>query len=938
LDYFNFLHMLNKTFGRVRAVIALAGPLVLVACGEYTQAATSANPQAVLARIDISAPSASIPVGLASALTATGTFSDGSTQDLTSVAAWTSSDSTVATVSSAPGSRGRFLGAAVGSVTLTATFGGKSGTLDLAVTAATLASIDVSPAHPMLEVGAKQQFASIGHFSDGTSLDLTSLVAWSSSAAAVATVTSKGLATGISSGNATIAAALGGITGTTTLAVTASALVSIDVSPTNASIAAGLTQQFTATGHYTDGSSVNLTHQLIWISSDATVATFSDDVGSEGLATGLAPGTVTVTASLGAINGHSSLAVSAPVLVSLGITPEALALARGTQQQFTATGVYSDGSTRDQTAAANWSSSNVSVATVSNAAGAAGLATGVNAGTTTLSASFGGMTTGTPLTVTAATLTSLTVIPFDPSIAAGTTQQFTALGTYSDNTFQDLTAQVTWSSSDTTIAAISNDPGSAGLAQGIVAGGATVTASFGGMTANTGLTVTAATLVAIDVSPAIPTIAAGTTQRFVATGTYSDSTVQDLTSLVTWSSSSTSTATVSNAAGSNGLAAGVAPGSADISATLSGVSDSTTLTVTNAVLSSLTIDQVDASIAMGTSMQFTVTGTFSDNSTQDLTTEVAWSSSSASVASVSNASGSEGLARGLAVGSTIITASLDGQSDTVTLTVTNAVLTGISVTPANQTIPKATTLQFSATGTFSDGSTQDLTPFVIWTSSNPAVASISFASGSEGLARGLSGGNATISASMGGMSGSTQLTVTNAALVSIAVAPVAPRLPVSYRRTFTATGTFSDGSTLDLSTQVAWVSSNPHAAVISNAAGSNGQATGLSAGTSTIRATLAGVAGSTTLTVTSASLTSIVVSPSTVALHVKGTMQLTATGTFSDGTTLDVTSQVSWKSSAKKKVSVRAGLVTAIKTGGSVTVTASKGHNGPSGSATVTVN
>jgi hypothetical protein len=57
-------------------------------------------------------------------------------------------------------------------------------------------------------------------------------------------------------------------------------------------------------------------------------------------------------------------------------------------------------------------------------------------------------------------------------------------------------------------------------------------------------------------------------------------------------------------------------------------------------------------------------------------------------------------------------------------------------------------------------------------------------------------------------------------------------------------------------------------------------------------------------------------------------MRLTATGTFSDDTTLDVTSQVSWKSSAKKRVSVKTGLVRAIKTSAPVTVTSRKGHNG----------
>jgi hypothetical protein len=287
------------------------------------------------------------------------------------------------------------------------------------------------------------------------------------------------------------------------------------------------------------------------------------------------------------------------------------------------------------------------------------------------------------------------------------------------------------------------------------------------------------------------------------------------------------------------------------------------------------------------------------------------------------------------VGSATVIATLDGQTDSVTLTVTNALLTSVTVTPANDSIPLATTQQYKAIGTFTDNSRQDLTQFVLWTSSNPAVASISFASGSEGLARGLSSGTTTIGATFGGMSGSTQLTVTNAALVSIAVAPVNPRLPVGYRRSFTATGTFTDGSTLDLSTQVVWSSANALVAAISNAAGSNGLASGLSAGTTTIRAKLSGVTGSTVLTVSNASLVSISVTPSTVALSMGGSAQLTATGSFSDGTTLDVTTQVNWRSSQKKRVSVKLGLVRAIRSGTSATVTAKKGNKSAQASVTV---
>jgi hypothetical protein len=71
-----------------------------------------------------------------------------------------------------------------------------------------------------------------------------------------------------------------------------------------------------------------------------------------------------------------------------------------------------------------------------------------SSGTTTVSATSGGVTSGTTLTVTDATLVSLEVSPATPSLAHGLTQQLIATGLFTDNTTQDLTTQVTWASSD----------------------------------------------------------------------------------------------------------------------------------------------------------------------------------------------------------------------------------------------------------------------------------------------------------------------------------------------------------------------------------------------------------------------------------------------------------------------------------------------------------
>src|SRR4029077_7889627 len=102
----------------------------------------------------------------------------------------------------------------------------------------------------------------------------TNTATWSSSNASVATISGTGLATGVGTGSSPIQAASGSITGSTTLNVTAAVMLSsITVTPANPSIRKGTTQQFTATGSYSDGSRRDLTNLVTWRSSDTSVAT-----------------------------------------------------------------------------------------------------------------------------------------------------------------------------------------------------------------------------------------------------------------------------------------------------------------------------------------------------------------------------------------------------------------------------------------------------------------------------------------------------------------------------------------------------------------------------------------------------------------------------------------------------------------------------------------
>jgi hypothetical protein len=256
-------------------------------------------------------------------------------------------------------------------------------------------------------------------------------------------------------------------------------------------------------------------------------------------------------------------------------------------------------------------------------------------------------------------LMSLEVSPANPSIALGTAQQFKATGVFSDSTSQDMTESVTWSLSDGEIASISNDAGSRGLAHSLSVGTTEVKAASGSVSGSTSLTVTAATLVSIDVTPKNPTLATGTSQQFKATGTFTDDSTQDITSSVTWSSSDTSVATISNEAGSRGLATSLSGGTTSIKATFGNIAGQTTMTVTSVTLVAIKVTPVNPIAHFNATIQFKATGIYSDNSSSDITTVVTWSSSDTSIATISNAPGTKGLATtDTKFGFTTITATL----------------------------------------------------------------------------------------------------------------------------------------------------------------------------------------------------------------------------------------------------------------------------------------
>ncbi|MFM2625789.1 Ig-like domain-containing protein [Vibrio owensii] len=576
-----------------------------------------------------------------------------------------------------------------------------------------IAELVVSPKNSVLPVGLSQPLKAEVLLANNQVVDVTKRdeITWVSSNEEIAIVDSDGVVTGRAQGEVVITAS-GESNGeifsdTAIVEVTAATVTSLVVTPTTDTTPVGLSKPFKAMANLSDGTTtIDVTNDpaISWSSSDSTIATVSNTDGSKGEAKGEAVGTVTITAS-GEANGQSfsdtaTLEVTAATVTSLVVTPTTDTTPVGLSKPFKAMANLSDGTTTIDVTndpAISWSSSDSTIATVSNTDGSKGEAKGEAVGTVTITAS--GEANGqsfsdtATLEVTAATVTSLVVTPTTDTTPVGLSKPFKAMANLSDGTTTiDVTNDpaISWSSSDSTIATVSNTDGSKGEAKGEAVGTVTITASGeanGQSFSDTAtLEVTAATVTSLVVTPTTDTTPVGLSKPFKAMANLSDGTTTiDVTNdpAISWSSSDSTIATVSNTDGSKGEAKGEAVGTVTITASGEAngqsFSDTATLEVTAATVTSLVVTPTTDTTPVGLSKPFKAMANLSDGTTTiDVTNDpaISWSSSDSTIATVSNTDGSKGEAKGEAVGTVTITASgeANGQSfsDTATLEVVDA--------------------------------------------------------------------------------------------------------------------------------------------------------------------------------------------------------------------------------------------------------------------------
>jgi hypothetical protein len=425
----------------------------------------------------------------------------------------------------------------------------------------------------------------------------------------------------------------------------------------------------------------------------------------------------------------------------------------------------------------------------------------------------------------------------------------------------------------------------------------------------------APTLNQILVTPAGKSIAKGTSLALTATGVYSDGTQKNLTTSVTWQASPTTIAVVNP----QGSLSGQAVGTAEVVATDGTVSGSVSVTVGAATLTQVTVTAPESSLPLDESEQLTATGTYTDGTTQNLTSSVTWQAGPTSIASIS----AQGQLKGLNQGAAQISAAYQNLTGTASVTVGAAALVQISVTAPRANLPLGESESLSATGTFSNGNTQNVTSLVTWQAGPSTVASVN----AQGSLKGLNTGVAQISAAYQGLTGNAAVTVGSAALLSIAVSGPQSSLPLGENETLSAIGTFSNGTTQDLTTIATW-QSNPSTIVTIT----QGNLSAVGKGTTQVSATYQTISGTMNVSVSAAVLVRLDINPDETSLPLGETATLTAVGTFSDGSTQNLTPAAAWSSSQPSVASVTAPGSVAGKTLGAATITAAVGSiNGTSG-------
>ena len=465
---------------------------------------------------------------------------------------WESSNASVATVSSS----GLVTGIGIGSATLTVRFidnvGWKDalGTVMLRVSDQKVSSVAINPQTINLGIGQSSQILAVSKDTNGDTITGLS-IAWTSSNVAVATVSSTGLVTGVSKGESTIIASVGGVSASGSVLVTDVSASSIEITPNKGTLSIGQSSQLSARLKDAQGNIV-AGRDVSWSSSDTAIIT----VSNAGMLTAISDGESTITASVEGVSGFATVTVSGAPVASISVSAQSASISVGQTQQLTAS-VSDAGGNILNDRIMSWTTSNEASATVSNA----GLVTGIALGSSTITGTSEGKSATVVVEVSVSPVSSVSVTPQSVKLSAGQTQQLSETVTDKDgNVLSGFV--IIWSSTNSASVTVSNT----GLITGIAPGSSSITATIEGKIATASVNVAKAAVSSIGLKPNLSVVRIDENQQVIAT-VKSTSGGELLGVRLNWSSSDSSIATVST----TGVVTGKSVGTATIIVSFGGV-------------------------------------------------------------------------------------------------------------------------------------------------------------------------------------------------------------------------------------------------------------------------------------------------------------------------------------------------------------------------------
>ncbi len=906
---------------------------------------------------------------------ALGTFSDMRTYDVTGVAAWRSSNPTVATVAS-----GRVQAAPSldGTAIVTAAFGSRDGFATVRVSGARLQRIviGIEPTYDCgtnsagaFPVGAEIPLAATGFYSDMTSRRLSGL-RWRSDSADILIDPDRGIVRPAAAGTANIRGSLGGVDSELFVVAAAAAVPSgLLVSPASGwTLPIGSQLAFRAAVVYAGFSgSCPSTSAVRWVAMATPPAGLTVDAMGLATATTGGPGPASVRAELGPLSAVSAGVIRGTCVDGMTVEPRTLSTPVGIRADVVAFLNYSDGSRVQITA--DWSSSDAAIARVFNATDdldrpvgriaplAVGLATVQATFRPTAGSACSGrgpvFTADSAVTVTGEVIRTLAVDCANdatagrcnfagfarPSYPVGLAVQCRAYAVTTGGNLFEVTESVSWSSTRPDFLQVSDSAGTRGRIRGLAGGAAVVVATASGFSAVRPIDVSTAMLSRIDVTPNPLSLPSGFVQQFSAEAEFALAAASrrcNVTRQTTWSSSAPAVADVSDAEDTRGIVRTLAASATPVSiqATLRARTGSASLTVNSATLSAIEVSPATATAGINVPAAFSATGRYSDGSARDVTNTAFWSTGDVRIAVISSSWPAQIFALALATGTTVIRAEIGGLLGEGRLTVTPACVQELTIgnNVGRLNVPANVPVGFSAWARYSDNRYADVSAMATWFSSDssvlPTPTLIAGLFQSTTRAVGAADIIAYIPTCTALARATAHVVVSGASLMRMEVRGESGSDSVPINRTgqYRAYGYYDDFSMYDLTVAVdGWAIANPTVATISV----GGLVTGRSVGTTTATATQGAISSGATVNVTGATLDSIRVlglnedgacrDDSDPASYIStgfrtvayGQTRVRAYGVFSDLRVWDITNDVTWTTDNAAAATVNNGLARA---------------------------